>query len=157
MPFLLPRPAFVAAVNERIAWLAEHRSEDQLDNFLAGLAFVRERIERHPEAGPPLRQDPTHVVRMRLFPRPLPYLVYYGHLSRIRSTRSTSFGSTEAGRSGKSSTCRTGRGDAWMGEEGAYIVELIPQLAAQRRDDGFEFGLDVLITGLQRIRERGMG
>ena len=79
MPLLLPRPAFVAAVNERIVWLAEHRSEDQLDNFLAGLAFVRERIERHPGAGPPLRQDPTHVVRMRLFPRPLPYLVYYGH------------------------------------------------------------------------------
>ena len=78
MPTLLPRPAFIAVVNERIAWLAENRNEEQLDNFLSGLAEVRRRIEQSPEAGPPVRKDTTHVLRLRLFPRPLPYLVYYG-------------------------------------------------------------------------------
>ena len=79
MPILLPRPAFIAAVNKRIAWLAENRTEEQLENFLSGLADVRRRIEQSPEAGPPLKRSNTHVLRMRLFPRPLPYLVYYGH------------------------------------------------------------------------------
>lgn len=79
MPILLPRPAFIAAVNERIAWLAENRTEEQLENSLSGLAEVRRRIEQSPEAGPPLKRSDTHVLRMRLFPRPLPYLVYYGH------------------------------------------------------------------------------
>jgi len=79
VPVLLPRPAFIRAVNERIAWLAEHRDEEQLDNFLSGLAEVRRRIEQSHGAGPPLKWSDTHVLRMRLFPRPLPYLVYYGH------------------------------------------------------------------------------
>lgn len=79
MPILLPRPAFIAAVNERIAWLAENRTEEQLENFLSGLSDARRRIEQSPEAGPPLKRSRTHVLRMRLFPRPLPYLVYYGH------------------------------------------------------------------------------
>lgn len=83
MPVLHPRPAFIQAVNERIAWLAENRDEEQLDHFLAGLATMRERIERTPEAGPPLQWSDAQVLRMRLFPRPLPYLVYYGHL-RVR-------------------------------------------------------------------------
>ena len=55
MPILLPRPAFIAAVNERIAWLAENRTEEQLENFLSGLADARRRIEQSPEAGPPLK------------------------------------------------------------------------------------------------------
>lgn len=79
MPILLPRRAFIAAVSERIAWLAENRTEEQLENFLSGLADVRRRIELSPDAGPPLKRSDTHVLRMRLFPRPLPYLVYYGH------------------------------------------------------------------------------
>lgn len=79
---LLPRPAFIRAVNERIEWLAENRSEEQLDSFLAGLTQVREWIARNPRAGPPIREDERHVLRMRLFPRPLPYLVYYGHAKR---------------------------------------------------------------------------
>ena len=79
MPVLLLRPAFIAAVNERIAWLAENRSEDQLGNFLSGLADIRRRIEQSPEAGAAMKRSNTHVLRMRLFPRPLPYLVYYGH------------------------------------------------------------------------------
>ena len=81
MPIPLPRPAFIAAVNERIAWLAENRTEEQLENFLSGLADVRRRIEQRPEAGPPLKRSNTHVLRMRLFPRPLPYLLFYGHAS----------------------------------------------------------------------------
>lgn len=76
---LLPRPAFIRAVNERIAWLAKHRDEEQLDHFLSGLVEVRRRVEHSPEAGPPQKSSDTHVLRMRLFPRPLPYLVYYGH------------------------------------------------------------------------------
>lgn len=79
MPVLLPRPALIATVNDRIVWLAENRSEEQLESFLSGLAEVRRRIEQSPEAGPPLRRSDTHVLRMRLFPSPLPYLVYYGH------------------------------------------------------------------------------
>jgi len=74
---LLPRPRFVAAVVGRIAWLGEHRGEEQLEHFLSGLDSVRKRIEQRPEAGPPLKWSETHVLRMRLFPRPLPYLVYY--------------------------------------------------------------------------------
>lgn len=66
-------------MNERIAWLAENRTEDQLERFLAGLNEVRERIERNPRAAPTVRQDDRYVLRMRLFPRPLPYLVYYAH------------------------------------------------------------------------------
>ncbi len=79
MPVVLPRPAFIAAVAERIAWLAENRNEDHLDNFLASLAYVRDRIALNPEAGPPLKRDRAHILRMRLFPRPLPYLVFYAH------------------------------------------------------------------------------
>jgi hypothetical protein len=79
MPVLLLRPAFIAAVNERIEWLAKNRSEEQLDNFLNGLAEIRPRIEQMPAAGTPVKRTDTHVLRMRLFPRPLPYLVYYGH------------------------------------------------------------------------------
>lgn len=66
-------------MNARIRWLAESRDEEQLDNFLSEVGEVRRRIARHPEAGPPVRTDPAHVLRMRLFPRPLPYLVFYGH------------------------------------------------------------------------------
>lgn len=76
---LLPRPTFVREVNERIAWLARHRGEEQIGSFLIGLADVRGRIERRPEAGVPIRSSARLVVRMRLFPRPLPYLVYYAH------------------------------------------------------------------------------
>lgn len=79
MPVLRPRPAFIRAVNERIAWLAEHRDEEQIESFLSALAAVRRRIERSPAAGPPQKWSDTHVLRLRLFPRPLPYLVYYGH------------------------------------------------------------------------------
>ena len=79
MPVLLPRPAFIRAVNTRIAWFGENRSEEQLDTFLVALAAVRERITQNPQAGPILKQNDQHVLRMRLFPRPLPYLVYYGH------------------------------------------------------------------------------
>ncbi len=86
MPVLLPRPAFIAAVNERIDWLAEHRGEEQLEHFLNGLAAVRSRIEQSPAAGPPVKRSDTHVLRMRLFPRPLPYLIYYGHRVEQRLT-----------------------------------------------------------------------
>lgn len=79
MPILLLRPAFIAAANARIAWLRENRDEEQLESFLSGLADVRQRIEQSPEARPPVKWSATHVLRMRLFPRPLPYLVFYGH------------------------------------------------------------------------------
>ena len=76
---VIPRPAFIRAVSDRLAWLGENRSEEQIDNFVAGLASVRERIANNPQAGPILREDAEHTLRMRLFPRPLPYLVYHGH------------------------------------------------------------------------------
>ena len=63
----------------RIEWLAENRPEDQLDDFLAGLTWVRDRIAQNPQGGPIVKQDEHHVLRLRLFPRPLPYLAYYGH------------------------------------------------------------------------------
>lgn len=76
---LLVRPAFIEAVTERLDWLAENRTEDHLDNFLAALTSVRDGIRRNPQRGPIVRQDAHHVLRMCLFPRPLPYLVYYAH------------------------------------------------------------------------------
>ena len=76
---LLPRPAFIKAVTDRIGWLSENRTEDQLDTFLAGLNWVRERIAQNPQGGPLLREDRHHALRLRLFPRPLPYLVYYAY------------------------------------------------------------------------------
>jgi hypothetical protein len=76
---LLLRPAFVAAVTQRIDWLADNRPEEQLDNFLIGLNWVRDRIAENPGGGPILKQDERHTLRLRLFPRPLPYLVYYAH------------------------------------------------------------------------------
>lgn len=79
MVALSPRPAFLRDVTQRIEWLGENRSEDQLDNFLAALARVREAIAQNPQAGPIVKQDPRYVLRMRLFPRPLPYLVYFAH------------------------------------------------------------------------------
>lgn len=83
MPVVLrPRPGFIHAVRQRIEWLAENRDEEQLDGFLNGLSEVHRRIEQDPEAGPPLKSSATHILRMRLFPRPLPYLVYYGHERR---------------------------------------------------------------------------
>ena len=76
---LLPRTEFVSAVNQRIEWLAENRTEEQLDAFLAGLSWVRDRIAQAPQGGSLVRKDKHHALRMRLFPRPLPYLVYYAH------------------------------------------------------------------------------
>jgi plasmid stabilization system protein ParE len=76
---VVPRPEFVAAVEARIGWLGEHRPEDQLDAFLAGLTAVRDRIARHPRAGRVVRKGAGYTLRLRLFPRPLPYLVYYAH------------------------------------------------------------------------------
>lgn len=67
------------AVAERIEWLAENRPQEQLDNFLGALAVVREQIARAPLQGPPVTHDEHHVLRLRLFPRPLSYLVYYAH------------------------------------------------------------------------------
>lgn len=79
MPVLLPRRAFIRAVTEQVAWLAEHRPEEHLDHFLDALAIVQAQIERAPLRGSPQQQDERHVLRLRLFPRPLPYLVYYAH------------------------------------------------------------------------------
>lgn len=79
MPVLVPRPAFSRAVLDHIEWLATNRPEEQLDHFLGALAIVREQIARAPLHGPALQQDEQYVLRMRLFPRPLPYLVYYAH------------------------------------------------------------------------------
>jgi len=39
---------------------------------------MRERIEQFPQGEPIVRQDARHILRMRLFPIRLPYLVYYG-------------------------------------------------------------------------------
>lgn len=76
---LLVRPAFIEAVTGRLDWLAENRTEDHLDNFLAALTWVRNGIRQDPRRGSIVRQDTRHVLRMCLFPRPLPYLVYYAH------------------------------------------------------------------------------
>lgn len=73
------RPAFIADVRGRIEWLAEHREEEQLESFLTGLASVRAAITRDPRAGAVVREDERYVVGLRLFPRPLPYVVYYAH------------------------------------------------------------------------------
>lgn len=71
--------AFRADVAERLAWLAAHRAEEQLDQFVIALEQVRAGLGRYPAAGPVIRRDERHVLRLRLFPRPLPYLLYYGH------------------------------------------------------------------------------
>lgn len=76
---LLPRPTFVRAVRRRLEWLGENRNEEQIENFLSGLNIVRDRIVVAPFAGPMVQEDAQHVLRMRIFPRPLPYLLYYGH------------------------------------------------------------------------------
>lgn len=76
---IVERPEFIADVRGQIGWLAEHRPEEQLDHFIGALTIVRQQIERAPLHGSPLQQNERYVLRMRLFPRPLPYLVYYGH------------------------------------------------------------------------------
>jgi plasmid stabilization system protein ParE len=81
---VIPRPAFIRDVTERIAWIGENRGDEQLDSFLAALAAVWRNIERYPFAGPVVAEDAGHVARMRLFPRPLPYLVYYSHVRAER-------------------------------------------------------------------------
>ncbi len=70
---------FVADARATMAWLQENRHEDQVDSFLLALRILRARIARYPEAGAILRQDGAVIVRVRLFPRPLPYLVHYSH------------------------------------------------------------------------------
>jgi plasmid stabilization system protein ParE len=70
---------FRAQVAERLAWLAEHRAEEQLEHFAIALEQLRRSIGRYPAAAPVVRRDERHVLRYRLFPRPLPYLLYYGH------------------------------------------------------------------------------
>lgn len=81
MAVVEPRPAFETAVTDRIAWLAEHASEESwLDNFLAALGELRRDIAFMPEAAAPLRQDARVIVRQRRFPDGLPYIVYYAHL-----------------------------------------------------------------------------
>lgn len=79
MPVVVQRPEFIADVLGRIEWLAQHRPEEQLDHFLAALAIVRRQVERAPLRGAPLREDERFVLRQRLFPRPLPYLIHYAH------------------------------------------------------------------------------
>ena len=74
-----PTSSFIRDVNERVAWLAQHRDADQLHRFVAGLEEVRRRIEDSPEAGATVRSSATNVIRMRLCTPPLPYLVYYAH------------------------------------------------------------------------------
>lgn len=81
MALLLPRRAFIQSVNGRLEWLGENRDEEQIENFLGALSIVRDRIAKAPLAGPIVKEDAGHVLRMRMFPRPLPYLVYYGHKS----------------------------------------------------------------------------
>lgn len=71
--------AFRAQAAERLAWLAEHRAEEQLEHFVIALEQVRRSIGRYPAAGPVVRRDERRVLRYRLLPRPLPYLLYYGH------------------------------------------------------------------------------
>ncbi len=73
------RAPFVRDVNERIAWLAENAPRRWLDDFLAGLAEVRERIAEYPQAGTPIGREEGVVLRARNLPRPLPYVVYYIH------------------------------------------------------------------------------
>ncbi len=80
MPVVHPRPAFEAAVTERIAWLGEHAPEEWLDSFLSALATLRHDLEQFPEASVILKQDARVVVRRRTFPMGLPYVVYYAHL-----------------------------------------------------------------------------
>lgn len=75
-----PRPAFEAAVTERIFWLGENAPEAWLDTFLAALDTLRREIGSLPEAAPPLEQDARVVVRQRRFPAGLPYVVYFAHL-----------------------------------------------------------------------------
>ncbi len=84
---LLVRPLFVEAVSAHLDWLAEHRAEEHLEHFLAGLRWARDRIEQNPAHGAIVRQDARHVLRMCLFPRPLPYLVYYAHQRTNRVSR----------------------------------------------------------------------
>lgn len=79
MPVLVQRPEFIQDVLDRVEWLVHHRPEEQLDHFFVALAVVREQIARAPLQGAPLRQDERYVLRLRLFLRPLPYLVYYAH------------------------------------------------------------------------------
>lgn len=70
---------FRAHVAERLAWLADHRAAEQLEHFAVALEQVCRSVSRYPAAGSVVRRDARHVLRYRLFPRPLPYLVYYGH------------------------------------------------------------------------------
>lgn len=79
MSAVVERPEFIADVLGRIEWLAQHRPEEQLDHFLLALALVQRQIERAPRQGAPLRQNERFVLRQRLFPRPLPYLLHYVH------------------------------------------------------------------------------
>jgi len=76
---VVERPEFIDDVFGRVEWLAQHRPEDQLDHFLAALAMVREQVARAPLRGAPVRQNDRYMLRSRLFPRPLPYLVHYAH------------------------------------------------------------------------------
>jgi hypothetical protein len=50
-----------------------------VDLFLSGLRSVRAGIARDPRAGRVLKQSATYTLRLRLFPRPLPYLVHCAH------------------------------------------------------------------------------
>lgn len=79
MALVQPRPAFERAVIERIRWLQEHAPGQWLDDFLTGLDVVRRDLEMFPEAWPAVMQDDRVVLRVRPFPDPLPYLVYYTH------------------------------------------------------------------------------
>lgn len=82
MPVVHTRPAFEAAVTERIEWLAENAPEEWLDNFLSALATLRSDLGQFPEAWPIVKQDARVVVRRRAFPSGLPYVLYYAHLRR---------------------------------------------------------------------------
>ena len=83
---MLPRRAFIRAVSARLAWFGENSNEEQIESFLSALNIVRGRIATAPLAGPIVKEDVGHVLRRRIFPRPLPYLGYHGH-TRARAAR----------------------------------------------------------------------
>ena len=114
MPAVIERPEFIADVLGRIEWLARYRPEEQLDHFLGALMIVRDQIARGPLRGSPLRQDERHVMRMRLFPRPLPYLVHYAHAKREPITEVYLVRLYASGQDRPGSDMSGGRGEALL-------------------------------------------
>lgn len=72
---------FVQDVHRHRSWLAAQGQPERIENLLAGILEVMERLAAFPAAGPVIQESERIVLRQLIFRR-LRYVAHYAHLRR---------------------------------------------------------------------------